>query len=239
MAKTDHTLWFKRNEWPEHLAGSNLRHLSLASRLPSKEERVLQQAVEINKTLIESCVEGLRTLDREVRRWLRSAELSEPDVRPLARLQNPESQRTYVAYMSRLLCYSLRLLQSQQAQEIRHEDSVSSASADSSDDDSSSDDGTVGRQHSRSPISLAGRHQHLQRRPAAVSVAWAATTAARAGAGDHHTRLGRWITARGIAAVVRVDHLSEGGRRDIQERRAALSRRARDQRRRVPAPTGE
>ncbi|KAI7197881.1 hypothetical protein KC316_g4010 [Hortaea werneckii] len=148
VAKTDHTLWFKRNEWPEHLAGSNLRQLSLASRLPSKEERVLQQAVEINKTLIESCVEGLRTLDREVRRWLRSAKLSEPDVRPLARLQNLESQRTSVAYISRLLCYSLRVLQSQQAQEIRHEDSVSSASADGSDDDSSSDDGTVGRQHS-------------------------------------------------------------------------------------------
>ena len=24
VAKTDHTLWFKRNKWPQHLAESNL-----------------------------------------------------------------------------------------------------------------------------------------------------------------------------------------------------------------------
>jgi hypothetical protein len=34
VAKTDHTLWFKRNKWPQHLAESNLRHLSRACRMP-------------------------------------------------------------------------------------------------------------------------------------------------------------------------------------------------------------
>ena len=41
VVKTDHTLWFKRNQWPEHLAGYNLRHLSRISRLPDKDERIL------------------------------------------------------------------------------------------------------------------------------------------------------------------------------------------------------
>jgi hypothetical protein len=34
VAKTDHTLWFKRNKWPQHLAESNLRHLGRACRMP-------------------------------------------------------------------------------------------------------------------------------------------------------------------------------------------------------------
>ena len=112
VAKTDHTLWFKRNEWPEHLAGCNLRHLSRISRLPDKNERILQRAVEINVALVEACVTGLKSLDPETRRWLRSAKLSEIDQRPLARLQNPETQQRYSTYYSRLLCYSLRVLQS-------------------------------------------------------------------------------------------------------------------------------
>jgi hypothetical protein len=33
VAKIDHTLWFKRNKWPQHLAESNLRHLSRACRM--------------------------------------------------------------------------------------------------------------------------------------------------------------------------------------------------------------
>jgi hypothetical protein len=41
VAKTDHTLWFKRTQWAEHLAGCNLKHLSRASRLPDREEQVL------------------------------------------------------------------------------------------------------------------------------------------------------------------------------------------------------
>ena len=137
VAKTDHTLWFKRNEWPEHLASCNLRHLSRITRLPDKDERVLQRAVELNAALIETCVEGLRSLDQETRRWLRSAKLSEIDQRPLARLQNAESQQTYGRYYSRLLCYSLRVLDSTVEEERRGDGTDSS---DSSDDGSSEDD---------------------------------------------------------------------------------------------------
>lgn len=36
VAKTDHTLWFKRNKWPQHLAESDLRHLSRACRMPTR-----------------------------------------------------------------------------------------------------------------------------------------------------------------------------------------------------------
>jgi acetyl-CoA carboxylase beta subunit len=34
VAKTNHTLRFKRNNWPQHLAENNLRHLSRACRMP-------------------------------------------------------------------------------------------------------------------------------------------------------------------------------------------------------------
>jgi hypothetical protein len=37
-AKTDHTSWFKKTGWAEHLKGCTLRHLSQASRLPDREE---------------------------------------------------------------------------------------------------------------------------------------------------------------------------------------------------------
>ncbi|TKA75572.1 hypothetical protein B0A55_07939 [Friedmanniomyces simplex] len=141
-AKTNHTLWFKRTEWPEHLAGCNLRHLSRMSRLPDKEEQLLQRAVELNSALIEKCVTGLTSLDRETQRWLRSAKLSEPDQRPLARLQNTESQQTYSTYMARLLCYSLRVLQSdrdrRQSEEAESEAVISDSMGDEDDDDHSS-----------------------------------------------------------------------------------------------------
>ena len=111
-AKTDHTLWFKKTGWAEHIAGCTLRHLSEASRLPDRDEHTLKKVVELNSALLERCVAGLSSLDNETRRWLRSAKHSEIDQRPLARLQNTESQQTYAVYMARLLCYSLRVLQS-------------------------------------------------------------------------------------------------------------------------------
>lgn len=111
-AKTDHTLWFKKTGWTEHVAGCNLRHLSQASRLPDRDEDTLRKAVVLNAALIEKCVAGLSSLDNETRRWLRSAKHSEIDQRPLSRLQNVESQQTYAVYMARLLCYSLRVLRS-------------------------------------------------------------------------------------------------------------------------------
>jgi hypothetical protein len=110
--KTDHTLWFKKTGWAEHIAGYTLRHLSEASRLPDRNEHILKKAVELNSVLLERCVAGLSSLDNETRRWLRSTKHSEIDQRPLARLQNTESQQTYAVYMAWLLCYSLRVLQS-------------------------------------------------------------------------------------------------------------------------------
>jgi hypothetical protein len=78
-AKTDHTLWFKKTEWADHLKGCTLRHLSQASRLPDKDEQTLLAAVKLNGFLIEKCVRGLASLDNETRRWLRSAKHSEID----------------------------------------------------------------------------------------------------------------------------------------------------------------
>jgi superfamily II DNA helicase RecQ len=109
LAKTDRTGWFTRTRWPQHLANSNLRHLSQATRLPDQDEIVLQRAVELVDQLIERSVSGLATLDDETRRWLRSAKLQEPDTRPLSRLQNPESQAVYAGYMRRFVCYSMRV----------------------------------------------------------------------------------------------------------------------------------
>ena len=53
---------------------------------------------------------GLSTLHQETRRWLRSAKREEADGRPMARLQNPESQARYAGYMKRFIYYCLRVL---------------------------------------------------------------------------------------------------------------------------------
>ena len=115
VAKTDHTMWFKRTGWTEHLAGSNMKHLSNAIRMPDRDEIVLQRAAELVDMLVERAVSGLSSFDQETRRWLRSAKQSEPDVRPLARLQNPESQARYAGYMRRCVCYCLRVYKSDES----------------------------------------------------------------------------------------------------------------------------
>lgn len=126
-------MWFKRNQWPEHLKGCNLRHLSQATRLPDRDEELFVQAVEANAALIERCVKGLSTLDAETRRWLRSAKQNEPDLRPLGRLQNESSQVRHGNYFARLICYALRVLASE-------ESTVELAEEGSEDEDSSSED---------------------------------------------------------------------------------------------------
>jgi hypothetical protein len=73
---------------------------------------VLQKVVELNISLVERCVSRLSTLDHETRQWLRSVKQAEADVRPLARLQNSDSQQRYTVYTARLLCYCLRVLES-------------------------------------------------------------------------------------------------------------------------------
>lgn len=93
VAKTDRTGWFNRNGWPEHLACRNLGHLSRASRMPDHAEQALRQAAKVVELAVEQGVAGLLTLAQETRRWLKSASCEEIDQRPLARLQNLESQR--------------------------------------------------------------------------------------------------------------------------------------------------
>ena len=110
VAKTDRTGWFNRNGWPEHLAQRNLRHLSRASRVPDHSEQVLQQAARVVELAIEQSVAGLSTLAQETRRWRKSASREEIEERPMARLQNPESQRRYAGYMKQFVCYCLRVV---------------------------------------------------------------------------------------------------------------------------------
>jgi hypothetical protein len=110
--ETDQTGWWKKTGWIEHLQGSNKRHLAHAARLPTKDEPVLKQIGSLVDLLVEKCVAGLSTLPQEVRRWLKSVKMSETDQRPMARLQNRESQARYSGYVKRLVCYSLRVLQS-------------------------------------------------------------------------------------------------------------------------------
>lgn len=114
-AKTDKTGWFKRAGWLEHFKDRNLAHLGHQARLPDRNEPKLQLAAQLTEQLIEKCVQGLSTLQLEIRRWLRSAQQSEVDQRPLARLQNSESQATYTAYIIRFVCFYLRVLEDEEA----------------------------------------------------------------------------------------------------------------------------
>ena len=66
--------------------------------------------------MIEDCVKGLASLPQEIRRWLKSAKMEEVDPRPMGRLQNQDSQDRYANYWKRLICYSLRVAQSEQQQ---------------------------------------------------------------------------------------------------------------------------
>ena len=110
VAKTDKTGWFKRTGWLEHFADRNLIHLAHQTRLPDRGEAKLQRAAKLTELLVERSVQGLSTLARETRRWLRSAKRQEIDQRPIARLQNPESQARYASYMVKFVCYALRFV---------------------------------------------------------------------------------------------------------------------------------
>jgi superfamily II DNA helicase RecQ len=140
VAKTDRTAWFKRTGWTEHLARSNMRHLSKAIRMPGRDEIVLQRAVVLVDSLVERAVSGLSTLDQESRRWLRSAKQSEPDVRPLARLQNPDSQSRYVGYIKKCVCYCMRVYRSVELFSALEEDDISTENSESEVSDESGDE---------------------------------------------------------------------------------------------------
>lgn len=139
-AKTDRTGWFNRTGWLAHLAKRNRVHLAHAIRLPDRNETKLQQAAKVVELLVERSVCGLSTLARETRRWLRSAQREEIDQRPIARLQNPESQACYARYMVMFVCYLLRIIADEEARggDNRADISSSSEVSDTSDDESSS-----------------------------------------------------------------------------------------------------
>jgi hypothetical protein len=60
-------------------------------RLPSDDELELQRVVRCVEEVLEQSVQGLYSLSYDIRRWMRSARLQRPDIRPLGRMQQPES----------------------------------------------------------------------------------------------------------------------------------------------------
>ncbi|CAD0011788.1 unnamed protein product [Aureobasidium pullulans] len=109
VEKCENTGWWNKTRWREHLKNCNLIHLSYASRLPDKDEEGLLKVAAVIKKMVERGVSGLNSMPEGLRRWLRSAEMHKPDVRPLARLQNSESQERYTGYWIRMICYCLRV----------------------------------------------------------------------------------------------------------------------------------
>lgn len=77
--------------------------------MPKRDEETLRDVLPKKaEALVEECVKGLPILRHVIRRWLRSVKASEPDVRPLAKLQNEDSQKRYAVYITRFICYTLR-----------------------------------------------------------------------------------------------------------------------------------
>jgi superfamily II DNA helicase RecQ len=140
VAKTDKTGWFKRTGWLEHFANRNLMHLAHQTRLPDRGEVKLGRAAKLTELLVERSVKGLSTLAQETRRWLRSAKRQEVDQRPMARLQNPESQARYAGYMVKFVCYALRVVADAEARMIAQDSSGEVSNEDEDEDDPGSGD---------------------------------------------------------------------------------------------------
>jgi len=139
-AKIDKTGWFKRTGWLEFFKDRNLVHLAHQARAPDRSEHKLKLAAQLAEGLIERSVKGLATLPQELRRWLRSAKQSEIDVRPLGRLQNPESQAVYASYIVRFVCFYLRVLGDKEQQIMRFRQQRDTAARSESSAASSSDE---------------------------------------------------------------------------------------------------
>jgi superfamily II DNA helicase RecQ len=114
QASHDQTGWWSLTKWAQHFSQCNIQYLAHASRVPDQDEGLLQEACRVVNLALNRSVTGLSTLHRETRRWLRSPKLSEPDIRPLARLQEPNSQERYYNYWRRFMCYCFRVWLSQQ-----------------------------------------------------------------------------------------------------------------------------
>ncbi|KEF50790.1 uncharacterized protein A1O9_13158 [Exophiala aquamarina CBS 119918] len=109
MLKQDHTGWWSRTLWQQHFRNRNLKWLAYTSRLPDQDEPLLTEIVEVFDIFATEAVDGIRTLDQETRRWLRSEQRFEIGQRPFARLQNTDSEERYLGYMRRFVCYTLRV----------------------------------------------------------------------------------------------------------------------------------
>ena len=106
--------------------------------MPDRGEVKLQQAATLVELLVERSVRGLSTLAQETRRWLKSAKRQEVDQRPIARLQNPESQARYARYMVKFVCYVLRFMAEADAEarlDAQGGSSSSSSSGEGTDED--------------------------------------------------------------------------------------------------------
>ena len=114
----DRTGWFKRTQWDKHLqAYLDWKLLAYAVWPPGNDEPALRQVVLAVEEVVEQAVRGLSTLLIETLRWLRSAKLNEPDVRPLGQMQNKSSQQRAARLWARLLCYCVRLIAAEEADE--------------------------------------------------------------------------------------------------------------------------
>ena len=136
QATHDRTGWWSLTKWAQHFSQCNIQYLAHASRVPDSDEDLLKEACRVADLTLHRSLQGLGTLHRETRRWLRSPKLGEPDVRPLARLQEPNSQERYHNYWRRFICYCFRVWLSQQ----EHETGVNEAEHDDETSDSNEDD---------------------------------------------------------------------------------------------------
>ncbi|KAG5912626.1 hypothetical protein E4U61_000303, partial [Claviceps capensis] len=118
---TDKTGWWKRTQWVAHLENSNLQHLAHAARLPGADEPALKVVADAVDELIEDCVKGLESAPFDVRRMLRGVG-EVPDPRPLGRLDHPDTQTRYASYWKRLICYMVRVAQSEGSVSVHGED---------------------------------------------------------------------------------------------------------------------
>ena len=114
QATHDRTGWWSLTKWSTHFGGCNMQYLAHASRVPDQDEVLLKEATRVVDEMLQRSVAGLATLHRETRRWLRSPKVSDPDVRPLARLQETNSQDRYYNYWRRFICYCFRVWLSRQ-----------------------------------------------------------------------------------------------------------------------------
>lgn len=146
IIQQDRTGWFHRTDWPQHLGKRHLRFLAQASRLPDREELVLREVVRVSDLLMNRAVAGLFTFDIELRRWIKSCQQGEPDRRPIARLQNPDSQDRYTGYLRRFACYVFRVWASEQELDASQHEingiSTSAARGQASPSASSDDEGS-------------------------------------------------------------------------------------------------